>query len=184
MSRVASALCPSLLAAGFVHPQFQPGTANKCEGRLGPMNLLRQATKTVRPAYPQEAIRAKATGVVLAELCVPAGGPIAAVTISPTPSEAIARSVKQALARWRFGTWIDNKGRYSAYGGKVIFYFIEQNGEWKVLDPTDSFYAGPRFAIKQPRRAHDSPGTSPSRLGACPPERSTPGPAEDSGTPC
>jgi len=150
MSRVASVLCASLLAAGFADAQGQPGTANNCERLITAMNVLLHATKTVRPAYPEEAIRARTTGVVVAELCVPAGNAIAAVTISSTPSEAIARSLKQALSQWTFRTWIQND-KYSAYGGKVIFYFIEQNGEWKVLAPTDSFYAGPRFATKQQR---------------------------------
>lgn len=150
---VALACCACLLAPGLAYAQFQPGTTNKCERLLAAMNVLMHAKKTVRPVYPEEAIRARTTGVVVAELCIPAGGPIAAVTISSTPSGAIARSVKQALSQWRFRTWFE-KGRYSAYGGKIVFYFVEQNGKWKVLDPTESFYVGPHFAIKQQRPIH------------------------------
>jgi len=150
MSRLASAFCASLLAAGFVHPQVQPGTTNHCERMMSPAQVLMLVSKRARPAYPEEAIRAKTTGVVVAEICVPAGIPTAAVTISSTPSEGITRSVRQALSQWRFQTWFE-KGSFHAYGGKVIFYFLERDGEWKVLDPADSFYVGPRFAVKQQR---------------------------------
>ena len=114
------------------------------------MQVLMLATKTIRPAYPEEAIRAHTTGVVVAELCIPAGAPTAAVTISSSPSEAVSRSVRQALSQWTFQTWTQN-GKHSAYGGKIIFYFVVEKGEWKVLDPTESFYVGPRFALRQQR---------------------------------
>ena len=136
--------------AGAAFSQVQPGTANKCERMLDAASVRKRATKTVRPVYPEQAVRGKVIGVVVAEVCVPAGGTIAAFWISSAPSDAIAESVKQALSQWRFKPWSDDAG-YHAYGGKIVFYFVEQNTEWKVLEPADAFYVGPRFALKQQR---------------------------------
>lgn len=142
--------CLLLAVSALAVAQVQPGTTNKCERLLDALNVRMHANKIVRPAYPEQAIRSKTAGLVVAEVCVPAGKTVADVRISSAPSEVIAESVKQALSQWTFRTWFQNNA-YSAYGGKIVFYFVEQSGEWKVLEPTDSFYVGPRFALKQQR---------------------------------
>lgn len=128
--------------------QLQPGTTNNCESLMNAANVRRHATKTVRPVYPEEAIRDRITGVVVAEICVPRGSTVAAIRISSAPSNAIAQSVKRALSQWAFRPMFQN-GRYVAYGGKIIVYFVQQNNVWEVLEPSDAFYVGPRFAIEQ-----------------------------------
>jgi len=70
--------------------------------------------------------------------------------ISPSPSEAMAPFVREGLSPCRFGTCIAG-GRYTACRGKLILYFIEQDGECKVLGSAGSFYVGQRFAIKRHR---------------------------------
>jgi hypothetical protein len=123
-------LCLELLIAALMlsSPAFaqgQPGTTNTC-GALGPESGVRMhATKTVRPEYPQDAVRSKVTGIVVAEVCIPAGGTIASIqSISSAPSKVIADSVRKALSEWRFWTAFEH-GRYYPYGGKIVFYFVE-----------------------------------------------------------
>jgi TonB family protein len=144
---ISGALLPSWPASA----QAQWGTTNTCEV-LGPASGVRMhATRTILPEYPQDAIRSKVTGVVVAEVCIPAGGRVASIqSISSAPSKAIAESVRKALSQWRFWTVFEN-GRHYPYGGKIIFYFVEQKGEFKVLEPGDEFYVGPHFALKQQR---------------------------------
>jgi hypothetical protein len=103
--------------------------------RIAAPTLRRLATHIVVPEYPKEDITAKMTGIAVAELCVPAGATIA----SP------------ALAQWRFKpiTSMPNSTDYVSYASKVIYYFVEQNGQFVVLSPAESFYVGPRFALRQ-----------------------------------
>jgi hypothetical protein len=115
------------------------------------------ATKVVDPTYPKEAIISKLTGITVAEICVPAGAKVAAsIRIVTAPSDAIGRSVKEALTGWRFGPMsaMGDPSHLYSYASKVIYYFVEQDGRWMVLSPTDSFYVGPRFALKQEQLSH------------------------------
>jgi hypothetical protein len=134
--------------AGALPAQVQPGTTNKCEVMGIASQIRKLATKAVRPVYPDEAIRAGTTGLVVAEVCVPPGGRPASIKISSAPSEALARAVKTALSQWKFRKRVD-EDEPLAFGGKIIFYFLKQGDKWKVLDPMESFYVGPRFALSQ-----------------------------------
>jgi TonB family protein len=113
-----------------------------------PEQIRKLATRTVRPVYPEEAIRAGTTGLVVAEICVPLDGRPASIKISSAPSEALARAAKTAISQWRFRTRV-HENEPLAFGGKIIFYFLKQDDKWKALDPMESFYVGPRFALKQ-----------------------------------
>jgi hypothetical protein len=120
--------------------------------RIAAPTLRRLATHIVVPEYPKEDITAKMTGIAVAELCVPAGATIASpVRIVSAPSAAIADSMRKALAQWRFKpiTSMPNSTDYVSYASKVIYYFVEQNGQFVVLSPAESFYVGPRFALRQ-----------------------------------
>ena len=82
--------------------------------------------------YPEEAIRARTTGLVVAEMCAPLDGRPASIKISSAPSEALARAVKAAVSQWKFRTRVD-ENEPPAFGGKIVFYFLKQGDEWKVL---------------------------------------------------
>lgn len=129
------------------HGQVQPGSTNKCERLLDVMNLRTHAIELVTPEYPDTAIRSRKTGLVVAEICVPAGASTPDVRIVAAPNSDIANSVRKALGKSRFRTMWDSSFR--AYGGKVIFYFVSQDNGWKVLEPKEQFFVGPDFAIAQ-----------------------------------
>lgn len=146
--RVALSCLVLVFCASALPAQVQPGTTNKCEAMGIPKQIRMLATKTVRPVYPEEAIRAGTTGLVVAEVCAPRDGRPASIKISSAPSEALARAVKTAVSQWKFRKREDENASL-AFGGKVVFYFLKQGDKWKVLDPMESFYVGPRFALKQ-----------------------------------
>lgn len=138
-----------------------------CGDVLAEVALRKTYAKTVvAPVYPQEAIRSKSTGIAVAEICVPAGGGKAAARIVVAPNGAIAKAMLEALAQWTFGVkWRGNdQTHYVEYGGKITYYFVHMNEEWKVLSSTDSFYVGPRFAVSSTSLFRSSPAARPDGL--------------------
>jgi len=122
--------------------------AASCEETTAEETLRRFATKRVIPEYPASAIKSGLTGLVVADVCVPAGGGAASVEIVESPSHAIGQAVEDALKQWRFDTLYEqgNPSHTHGYGSRVVFYFVNQGGNWRVLSPADTFYVGPRFA--------------------------------------
>lgn len=140
------------LGALSVAAYSQQYPAPPCDRTIAEETLRKTfAVKIVHPRYPSEAIRQQTTGVVVAELCVAGGSQTASVWIATAPSEAVAKSVKMALSEWRFGPmWL--KGRPNeplSYASKVTYYFVKKDAQWLVLGPMDSFYVGPKFALRQ-----------------------------------
>jgi hypothetical protein len=133
----------------------QPASPVPCGGRIAEEGLRKTfATRIVDPTYPESAIRAKVTGIVVAQVCVPAGSKVVGtVRISTAPSPDLAEAVEQALAQWRFGPmWPAGRpSEFLPYNSKVVYYFIESDGQWLVRSPGDSFYVGPAFALRQQR---------------------------------
>jgi hypothetical protein len=121
--------------------------AAPCEATTADWALRKSATKIVEPTYPVDAIRAKISGLVVADICVPLDSNIAVVDVLVAPDDSIRRAVVTAIRQWRFrpATTIFKTGVHS-YGGKIIFYFLQREGHWTVLSSTDSFYVGPEFA--------------------------------------
>ncbi len=122
--------------------------AASCEETTAEVTLRRLATKRIIPEYPASAIKSGVTGLVVADVCVPAGGGAASVELVESPSPAIGRAVEDALKQWRFDTVYEqgDPSHTHGYGSRVIFYFVNQGGNWRVLSPADTFYVGPRFA--------------------------------------
>jgi hypothetical protein len=131
-----------------------------CEDALRPCDRVtnergfRQAftVSVVEPIYPEESIRAQHSGIAIARICVAAGSTsVTSIEVVAAPDEAIARSMKTALQQWRFALVDRRDGRQTPFsaGTKVTYYFTEQAGRWVVLNPMNSFYLGPRFALAQ-----------------------------------
>lgn len=144
-------LLAAIALANVVFSQTYP--APPCDRTIAEEGLRKTfATKIVHPTYPKDAILAKVTGVAVAELCVPAGSKGAPIIrIATAPSAAIAKSLEQALSQWRFGPmWRQGApSEFLSYASKVIYYFVQRDGQWVVLSSDDSFYVGPKFALQQ-----------------------------------
>jgi hypothetical protein len=110
--------------------------------------LRHRATSIVEPPYPIAAKKEMVSGLAVASICVPVDSILPVVLEVVAPNDAIRQSVTTALSHWRFmppNKVFAESGDVHSYGGKVIFYFARQNGEWKVLRSVDSFYVGPTF---------------------------------------
>ncbi|MGE5567430.1 MAG: energy transducer TonB [Rhodospirillales bacterium] len=120
--------------------------------KVAEATFRRIATRVVHPTYPQEAITARVTGVVVVDVCVAAGSDKAtSIRVLTAPNAAIGEAVKTAVSQWRFGTFslMSDPGKLHAFASTVVYYFIEREGQWLVLSPSESFYVGPKFALKQ-----------------------------------
>ncbi len=88
------------------------------------------ATVTVMPEYPGPSLAHGIAGVAVALATSDAAGRVASVAMLEAPDEPIAVSVQTALSKWVF-----------ALGGKrgrVIFYFVLENGKGRVVMPMQS----------------------------------------------
>jgi TonB family protein len=104
--------------------------------------LREHAIKTVRPIYPADALRNRQTGVVVVNARITNTGEVSGVQVLEAPSESIAVSVSQAVARWRFTPILGFKERPEAVSGKLTFYFEMINRNGVVLDPQEAGYVG------------------------------------------
>jgi hypothetical protein len=126
-----------------------------CDRTIAEAGLRQKlVTYVVPPVYPQPSIRAKHTGIVVAAVCVgPNSRSATSLKILTAPDQAMANSVQQAIANWKFGAlWrsgAEGPRHFVSYASKITYYFVEQGGRWLVHSPMDSFFVGPRFALDQ-----------------------------------
>ena len=109
--------------------------------RFSGRNLRTITETTVVPLYPQDAIKARQTGVAVALVTVTEKGVVSKVEVLEAPSTSIGGSLSDALSQWRFKTaTID--GHQTGYTGKVTYYFVFQDGKPVVLSPDQAPYIG------------------------------------------
>lgn len=153
MSSGARSSLLALALVGGMAAFAQPSTraAAQCEERAAEQSLRRTAIKSVVPVYPESAIKSGVTGLVVAEVCVPKDGGAPSVEILESPNHAIGQAVEDALKQWRFYTTYEkgNPSHTFSVASRVVFYFVNHGGSWKVLSPADTFYVGPHFARSQ-----------------------------------
>jgi TonB family protein len=101
------------------------------------------AVKSVRPIYPEDALRHGKSGVVVADVHSSFEGTVTAVDILETPDPAIGASVRRALAQWRFKFADPTKDESRVdLSAKLVFYFEIQHGKGVVLYPSETGYVG------------------------------------------
>jgi hypothetical protein len=118
-----------------------PAAAASDIGLTTESSLRSLASRIVKPLYPPDDIRARRTGVAVAELDVDQHGRIARVTILEAPSTAIADAMTAALKQWEFGA-LAAAPRASGLRSRITFYFIVRNGVGLVQNPAEAGYLG------------------------------------------
>jgi len=143
----------SALFLSVAFPQTNPPCDRTIAGSMAEAYFRRNmATKIVHPVYPKEAVAARVTGLVVADVCVAAGSDKATVIrVLTAPNAVIGEAVRSAISQWRFrlNWWASDPERPHAFASKVVYYFVERDGQFLVLKPDDEFYVGPEFALKQ-----------------------------------
>jgi hypothetical protein len=111
-------------------------------------SALRHRTQDIKePAYPAQAITDRVTGVVVVDICVDMGSDHAVIENVFGGNTFLRESARSAVAQWRFvKPEALLKDKPHPYGGKLVFYYVQEKGVWRVMSATDSFYVGPRFA--------------------------------------
>jgi TonB family protein len=91
----------------------------------------------VLPEYPLGAIRARQTGVVVADVTLDRDHNVANVEILQSPSSEISRSVVTSVRKW---TFLPPAQGYAGktLSGKLTFYFARSGSRFRVFDSTNA----------------------------------------------
>jgi TonB family protein len=99
-------------------------------------SVLRQwITKSVRPTYPAQDMKAGVRGVVVAQVVVTPDGKVDDVEILDAPSKAMGKAVENAVTHWEFAPKVSEPLRLRA---KLTFYFTLTRGKAAVLYPSEA----------------------------------------------
>jgi TonB family protein len=104
-------------------------------GTVSEVALRRLAIRKVIPVFPEDAIKAKAQGVAVANVRLDERGEISAVEILQAPHESIARATADAVRNWAFYFDLKKEKKPLCISGKLTFYFVVENGTPSVRDP-------------------------------------------------
>src|SRR5579859_2204224 len=114
----------------------QDATAVPLSGTTSGAVLRSMALKTVRPVYPQDALRTKKTGVAVVRIHISLEGTVTRVEVLQAPSASIGNSVEGAVAQWRFRPTDGRDGEAPVkLSGKLVFYFEIHAGRGSLLFP-------------------------------------------------
>jgi TonB family protein len=122
-------------------------------GRVSEEGIRRFATITVLPTFPDDALRAKESGVAVASIEVDVNGRISRLEVVEAPSPSIKASVTQAVQKWQFDPTYTG-GRPTRLLGKLTFYFVIRGGKGLVLNPSEAGYVGPSPKKRAQTREH------------------------------
>ncbi|MGH9341038.1 MAG: energy transducer TonB [Acidobacteriota bacterium] len=104
--------------------------------RIGDEVLRKRATRAMKPQFPETSLRRKASGVAVAQVDISDTGEVNSVKVLQAPDPETAASMQAALKKWLFTpVTIDQKPLLMS--GKVIFYFLIENGKGLVLSPAE-----------------------------------------------
>ena len=127
------------LGLGFAYSRVRTGAENEhLTGRVSGPAMRSQALSNPMPRYPAASLARGIVGVAVAEVSVDTQGRMDSIRILEAPDAAIARSVGDALSRWRFATPEPVLGRPVKLTSRLAFYFVIDHGEGRVLNPPDA----------------------------------------------
>jgi len=101
---------------------------------VGEMDLRKNAIKKVVPNFPPKALKAKASGVAVAQINISEDGLVLDVQILESPHKSIDLAMIEALKQWKFYSFY-LKGKPQKVTGKITFYFVIENQRGGVESP-------------------------------------------------
>lgn len=103
-------------AAPYLFLLLGPWTREDMEiGRRQKNFTAPKAIDKAPPAYPEEARKAKVTGIVVLRGTIGADGAVSNIRIIESPDDRLSTAARDAFARWRFEPGRDEKGAPVAY---------------------------------------------------------------------
>jgi TonB family protein len=129
LSIFVSLLC---LWTNFVMPHVNQQEAPPAI--LTEKQLRKQATTTLVPIYPDEAIKSRIKGTVGVEITVNENGDVINVKSINSPNAILLSAVETAVKQWKFKKFTVSGSNVKVIG-KLTFYF-ELYGKKGVVKPT------------------------------------------------
>lgn len=102
--------------------------------KLHERDVRRFAVKTVLPPYPEEAKKARAQGVAVAELEITTKGDVTSVRLLESPHPSIEEAVSNAVMQWKFKVDVPADAP-QCVKGKLTFYFVIEGNNARVKNP-------------------------------------------------
>ena len=127
--------------------------------RMGTLVDGQTATRRPLPAYPAASVTAGTSGVAVAEFRTDTAGKVVWADVLEAPDSAVAGAVREAVMQWTFEpvTILGRENEPRARAGKLIFYFVVENGRGVVRSP-EEMPGGPK---PRPRPSGRAPGPPP-----------------------
>ena len=98
--------------------------------------MRKSASKTVMPAYPEDALKKREQGVAVVEVEYDAKGDVVDTAVLEAPSKGIGDAVLVAIKQWKFVPSKKQDGTHVSIRGKLTFYFeIDKQGKGLVQNP-------------------------------------------------
>jgi TonB family protein len=134
-----SILLGTMLAASseFATGQLQPDSNTTVPGEFA---LRDHAIRSDPPSFPEDAIRARKTGVAVAVLEIDKAGHVSQVSVLEAPSPSIEESLVHTLMQWRFRPFLIGGVTPTRVRSKLTFYFVIQGAKAGVFGPKDAPY--------------------------------------------
>jgi hypothetical protein len=98
--------------------------------------LRHEATYTVMPSYPEEAIRDGAQGLFDAATRFDEKGDFDRIKILQSPHPAISKAVEEAVKQWKLRVTFTGDGLPVRQLGELRFHFIIEDGKARVENPS------------------------------------------------
>jgi Gram-negative bacterial TonB protein C-terminal len=153
-----------ICVAGWLIARSNPGASSSahrgaagtpyCAAMTNEAALRHFTDIATEPIYPSDAMQRGVSGIVVAEVCVSTEGGRPKSHVLFASDESFGRATASALRSWRFHAMHTASERVDTkeVGGKIVYYFLNEQHRGVVRRSTDSFYIGPLFT-QEPRPA-------------------------------
>lgn len=129
---VAVLACGELLSRRDMRP---PPPRDSGLALVSQKALLGAVDSAMMPKFPQESLRKKVHGVVVARVTVSVEGNVTSVDVLESPDAEISGEVQGSLLKWRFDPKrLVGPTSPTAISGKITFYFTPSGPEGIVQD--------------------------------------------------
>ena len=102
---------------------------------VGEAGLRKYKTiKKAKPVYPDESLKNKVKGTVIAEILINENGKVVKAEVKEAPDEFLKKSVIDAAKQWEFSAPPKVQGKQICFESTLSFKFEIENGKGKVSD--------------------------------------------------
>jgi TonB family protein len=101
----------------------QQDTSTKLNTLLPESSARKSAIKMVMPAYPEDAVRSRISGLIHIKLQISPGGDVLRIKVKPRTNPLLKQAVADAVKQWKFRSWHGANDISVAVISRLIFRF-------------------------------------------------------------